>query len=107
MSRDDSDLAAMLESTQTSGRNGGLKGRLRRALSFNVLREDGTEDDVTKSAKSSKLKSKMPTSAVPPLGASGAGESSGVDSGVEDTASTATVQTKKEEPNSLLVQLAD
>lgn len=47
MSRDDSDLAAMLEPAP-GVRSGGLKGRLRRALSLNAgstLREEDEDDD--------------------------------------------------------------
>ena len=86
MSRDDSDLATMLESTQTSGRSGGLKGRLRRALSFNALREDELEDDASKSAKHSQ-KAPAPTSTTTDNTVGG-----GVDDG---SSSTGTIQTKK------------
>ena len=83
MSRDDSDLAAMLEPTP-GVRSGGLKGRLRRALSLNAgstLREED-EDDAP--AKSSSKRT----------GKSGAGDSSnGTVAG--DDESTATVQKKK------------
>ncbi|KIL62208.1 hypothetical protein M378DRAFT_187405 [Amanita muscaria Koide BX008] len=93
MSRDDSDLPNMLESThQPSGRSGGLKGRLRRALSFNVLKEEEAED-AAKSVKAGKQKAKAPASPDTPAG--NAAAVSGTESGAEDAASTATVQTKK------------
>ncbi|EAU93245.2 hypothetical protein CC1G_11227 [Coprinopsis cinerea okayama7 len=104
MSRDDSDLAAMLSPPPdaTSSRNGGLKSRLRRALSFNpsqTFREplkEETEDDDDASIKasaingaSSKPKSKFPAAA-------GSSKLDSSQSGlVDDGASTATVQTKK------------
>lgn len=52
MSRDDSDLAAMMESTPTvsTGRSG-LKGRLRRALSFNASNVLQEEDEQQLPAK--------------------------------------------------------
>ena len=54
MSRDDSDLAAMLE-PNPGVRSGGLKGRLRRALSLNsgnvLNEEDEDEDDDVTQAK--------------------------------------------------------
>jgi hypothetical protein len=52
MSRDDSDLAAMMESTPTvsTGRSG-LKGRLRRALSFNATNVLQEEDEHGSPAK--------------------------------------------------------
>lgn len=92
VSRDDSDLATMLESSQaSSSRSGGLKGRLRRALSFNVLREDETPE--SSKASNSKLKSKSPAPVNPVDGKPGS--SGEIDSGVDDGASTATVQAKK------------
>jgi hypothetical protein len=86
-------------------RSGGLKGRLRRALSFNAaqtLAEEETDDDVSikasaGSASSSKLKPKLPDLS----GSSGRSNSGGVPRGStetaagDDTASTATIQTKK------------
>ncbi|EMD41512.1 hypothetical protein CERSUDRAFT_110067 [Gelatoporia subvermispora B] len=77
MSRDDSDLAAMLDPNPNAPgvRSGGLKGRLRRALSMNAtttLREEDEEED-------------GPARAAAP-GAGSAGD---------DTDSTATVQKKK------------
>lgn len=87
-------------------RSGGLKGRLRRALSFNAaqtLAEEETDDDVSIKASagtvsSSKLKSKLPD-----VSNSAAKSSNGVpvprgssETAVgDDTASTATAQTKK------------
>ncbi|TFK71736.1 hypothetical protein BDN72DRAFT_895436 [Pluteus cervinus] len=95
MSRDDSDLAAMRETAPMAGmsRSGGLKGRLRRALSFNsaqVLQEEEEEAASIKASATSKpnsLNTNMPTG-------SGGGVRS-PESGTDDTASTATVQTKK------------
>ena len=82
----------MLESSQaSSSRSGGLKGRLRRALSFNVLREDETPE--SSKASNSKLKSKSPAPVNPVDGKPGS--SGEIDSGVDDGASTATVQAKK------------
>ncbi|KAI8983269.1 hypothetical protein BD414DRAFT_537577 [Trametes punicea] len=81
MSRDDSDLAAMLE--PTSGvRSAGLKGRLRRALSLNAsatLREE-EEDDAARTHPSRPSQSSVGSSAT--LAA-------------DDGDSTATVQKKK------------
>ncbi|KAH9836688.1 uncharacterized protein C8Q71DRAFT_857908 [Rhodofomes roseus] len=82
MSRDDSDLAAMLEPSPNAPgvRSGGLKGRLRRALSLganNTLHEeDEGEDEVPKNG------------APPPAGSSQATITG-------DDESTATVQKKK------------
>ncbi|KAF9073988.1 hypothetical protein BDP27DRAFT_1359866 [Rhodocollybia butyracea] len=101
MSRDDSDLATMLESTTSAAnmRSSGLKGRLRRALTFNAqqqaLKEEEDDDDASIKASalgssSSKLKPKLINTAV------GKSSASGVPSpDVDDTESTATVQTKK------------
>lgn len=103
MSRDDSD--PMLDPTPTSSmiRSGGLKGRLRRALSFNAaqaLQEEEASDDESIKAStygnSSKLKPKTPamiSSAVAKSG--GAAPVQGPTEGTDDGASTATVQTKK------------
>lgn len=93
MSRDDSDLAAMLEPSQTTSRGGGLKGRLRRALSFNVLREE--ESAEAAKASNSKQKSKAPTPAGPAEANGKPGGSGEVDTSADDGASTATVQAKK------------
>lgn len=100
MSRDDSDLAAMLDPTPSAivSRSGGLKSRLRRALSFNAaqaLKEEEVEDDdesikasaINGGASSSKSKSKTSATTQAII-------SSGND-GVDDGASAATVQTKK------------
>ncbi|KAL0950488.1 hypothetical protein HGRIS_007299 [Hohenbuehelia grisea] len=83
MSRDDS----VLDSTPTASmlRSGGLKGRLRRALSFNAasaLKEEETDDD-DKSIRASTLGKGKASASKPP----GLPE--------DDGASTATVQTKK------------
>lgn len=104
MSRDDSDLAAMMESTPSAGmlRSGGLKGRLRRALTFNQqLKEEEEEDDTSikasalgSSSSSTKLKPKNPHLINTVVGKSNPG--GGVPSpDVDDAESTATVQTKK------------
>ena len=107
MSRDDSDLAAMLESTSKSssgiGRSSGLKGRLRRALSFNALKEedDNGGDAVdnkngdNESIRASTYKPKPPinTSVAHPEVAGGIRSPSG--SALDDAESTATIQTKK------------
>ncbi|KAG6816424.1 hypothetical protein H0H87_006161 [Tephrocybe sp. NHM501043] len=98
MSRDDSD--PMLDPIPSASmlRSGGLKGRLRRALSFNAaqaLKEEETSDD--ESIKASKLKAKTPV-----MSSSSSGKSTGSPStvrgstdGIDDASSTATVQTKK------------
>lgn len=96
MSRDDSDLVDPTPSANMI-RSGGLKGRLRRALSFNAaqaLKEEETDDDesikasalASSSSSAGKLKAKPTTSASSIAGPEGAGD---------DAASTATVQTKK------------
>ncbi|KAG5642558.1 hypothetical protein DXG03_002545 [Asterophora parasitica] len=101
MSRDDSD--PMLDPTPSASqlRSGGLKGRLRRALSFNAaqtLREEQEAEDDDESIKastygsSSKLKSKTPAVISSATGKSGVQAST---DGTDDAASTATVQTKK------------
>lgn len=76
MSRDDSDLAAILEGTSIGGKTGGIKGRLRRALSLNAA-QALQEEEEPPSAGGSTTKS-APTT-IPDA----------------DAASTATVQTKK------------
>lgn len=95
MSRDDSDLAAMLEPASAPGvRSGGLKGRLRRALSLNaggVLREEDEDQAITSSAKG---KSSARTAGAGAAGSSSAGAAGGVGAG-DDDESTATVQKKK------------
>lgn len=109
MSRDDSDLAAMMSTSkdQSMARGGGLKGRLRRALSVNAAQslseeqsastkpseEQVTDDDESikasssgramPSAKPSGSSSKMPVAQ--PMARSI----------TDDAESTATVQTKK------------
>ncbi|EKM60537.1 uncharacterized protein PHACADRAFT_246540 [Phanerochaete carnosa HHB-10118-sp] len=80
MSRDDSDLAAMMAEPAPGVRSGGLKGRLRRALSLNAgstLREED-EDEAHKHAKNGKTS---------------AGDGASTVAGDDD--STATVQKKK------------
>lgn len=84
MSKDDSDLAAMLESS--APKNSGLKSRLRRALNFNPNQALKEEDDDDASIKASalpnnKLKAAATTTPQSP--------------DVDDVGSTATVQTKK------------
>lgn len=94
MSRDDSDLAAMLDSSNKAtagiGRNG-LKGRIRRAFSFSALKEDEIteEHDDDESIKASTFHSKRKAPATPdrPETPSGAR--------TDDGESTVTVQTKK------------
>ncbi|KAL6301006.1 hypothetical protein BKA93DRAFT_739472 [Sparassis latifolia] len=86
-SRDDSDLAAMLdESTHAPGvRSGGLKGRLRRALSLNAnatLREEDENEDVPVKSGPSRADN-----------SNAGGSSQAVLAG--DDESTATVQKKK------------
>lgn len=83
MSRDDSDLTAMLEPAP-GVRSGGLKGRLRRALSLNAgstLREEDEDEIPTKS-------SSRRTPALTAGGSSGSAT-------LGDDESTATVQKKK------------
>ncbi|KAF5377202.1 hypothetical protein D9615_006475 [Tricholomella constricta] len=106
MSRDDSD--PMLDPTPSASmlRSGGLKGRLRRALSFNAAQalkeEQEASDDDDESIKassygsSSKLKSKTPAMITSATGKSGGpAQVRGSTDGTDDGASTATVQTKK------------
>ncbi|TFK57731.1 hypothetical protein OE88DRAFT_1651619 [Heliocybe sulcata] len=85
MSRDDSDLTAMLDPVPgLSERRGGIKGRLRRALSLNAaqtLREEEEEDNEGGPSRKGEGRSKSE-------GGPSAGDAS-------DTASNATVQTKK------------
>jgi hypothetical protein len=81
MSRDDSDLAAMLEGTSIGAKTGGIKGRLRRALSLNAaqaLQEE--EEPPTAGGSSSSSKDALVS------------KSTDTDT---DATSTATVQTKK------------
>lgn len=104
MSRDDSD--PMLDPAPTASmlRSGGLKGRLRRALSFNAaqtLAEEETDDDVSikasaGNASSSKLKPKLSdlSSSAGRSTSGGGGAVPEVAAG-DDTASAATIQTKK------------
>ncbi|KAF9009218.1 hypothetical protein BDZ89DRAFT_1143919 [Hymenopellis radicata] len=100
MSRDDSDLAAMLDTPSASMiRSGGLKGRLRRALSFNAAQalkeEEDDDDDVSIKASQSK-KPKTPILIDSAVQKSGGGIRS-PDSGGDDASTRApsTVQTKK------------
>jgi len=107
MSRDDSDLAALLESPSKSasgiGRSSGLKGRLRRALSFNALKEedDNSDDNLdNKNDDSTKPSTHKPkpsiNTALPQLQPAGAIRNPpGPDGALDDTESTATIQTKK------------
>lgn len=104
MSRDDIDLAAMLDSTPGAStvRSSGLKGRLRRALSFNsngVL----NEADEDKLGKVRASEDTLPRGSVdvtgPSSGSSGMASPSGrsvpTEHDDDDGESTATVQTKK------------
>ena len=94
MSKDDIDLGAMHEATPTATmiRSGGLKGRLRRALSFSpsqALKEEQTadEDDDLESMKPSSSKGKAGTKAT---------SDEAILSPAEDTtSSSATMQTAK------------
>ncbi len=105
MSRDDSDLGTMLDPTPSASmlRSGGLKGRLRRALSFNAaqaLKEEEEEEDAAAQASSrgssSKLKPKMPILIDAAVSKPGGGTRS-PDSPGDDVSTRApsTVQTKK------------
>ncbi|OJA13464.1 hypothetical protein AZE42_04418, partial [Rhizopogon vesiculosus] len=80
MSRDDSDLAAMLEGTSIGAKTGGIKGRLRRALSLNAAQALQEEEEQPPTAGGSSSSSKDATTSKP---------------ADADAASTATVQTKK------------
>ncbi|THV01230.1 hypothetical protein K435DRAFT_853944 [Dendrothele bispora CBS 962.96] len=105
MSRDDSDLQAMLESTSsgTSGSRGGIKGRLRRALTFNAaqsLKEEEDDDDASIKASalgsSGKLKAKTPAvinSATSKSSSNGTTGMPSSESTADDAESTATIQT--------------
>ncbi|KAG1741772.1 uncharacterized protein EDB91DRAFT_314018 [Suillus paluster] len=77
MSRDDSDLAAILEGTSIGAKTGGIKGRLRRALSLNAAQALQEEEETPVAGGST---SKDPPTTTPPDA---------------DAVSTATVQTKK------------
>ncbi|KAF6765908.1 hypothetical protein DFP72DRAFT_884 [Ephemerocybe angulata] len=110
MSRDDSDLAAMMQ-TQPSAipsRSGGLKSRLKRALSFNpaqALKEESEmeqDDDASikasalnGGASSSKLKGKSPTTPTGRDRSMSTADSTRSAPLPDDASSTATVQTKK------------
>lgn len=97
MSRDDIDLAALRDFNHPSAaaiRSGGLKGRLRRALSFNALREETeSEDDVRpkQGAHAGPSKLKSPSATRPSMDSGVPGSEMMTD----DAASTATVQKKK------------
>ncbi|KAG5339726.1 hypothetical protein C0989_003911 [Termitomyces sp. Mn162] len=97
MSRDDSDPVLDPPPNAGMSRSGGLKGRLRRALSFNTaqaLKEEETSDD--ESIKASKPKAKSPAIISSVVGKStGSATPSGSTDAIDDSASTATVQTKK------------
>lgn len=111
MSRDDSDPIFDPAPSASMLRSGGLKGRLRRALSFNAaqtLREEETSDDDTSikasavygsGASSSKLDPKTPAIITSAVGKAGGGGGAAAARGSaetgDDAASTATVQTKK------------
>ncbi|KAF9526422.1 hypothetical protein CPB83DRAFT_908375 [Crepidotus variabilis] len=109
ISRDDIDLGAMNhDAIQAAGsRSAGLKGRLRRALSFNsanILREEDAiqEDDDDVSIKASQLNqqpsiNKMKGKAVATASTSKAEKvpTNGTDSGVDDASSTAPPPKKK------------
>ena len=85
MSRDDSDLAAMMNEPAPGVRSGGLKGRLRRALSLNAgaaLQEE-PEEDIPSKGKASRHTPSTSTSQ---------GSHATV---ADDDESTATVQKKK------------
>lgn len=94
VSRDDIDLAALRDFSNPSAaaiRSGGLKGRLRRALSFNALREETeSEDDIHQKPGTQAGPSKLKNSATRPSTDSGAPETP-----TDDAASTATLQKKK------------
>ncbi|KAG6867304.1 hypothetical protein C0993_004756, partial [Termitomyces sp. T159_Od127] len=89
MSRDDSD--PVLDPAPAAGisRSAGLKGRLRRALSFNTVQalreEDTSEDESIKPQPKPKAPSALAKSATP----------RGSTDGLDDSSSNATVQTKK------------
>ena len=95
MSRDDSDIAAMMESSPNASalRNGGLKGRFRRALSLNasqtlnekVAEEEDDDDASIKASSSGRLQPNGPKPVV----------NQPLPSVSDDAESTATVQTKK------------
>lgn len=97
MSRDDSD--PVLDPSPSAGisRSAGLKGRLRRALSFNTvqaLKEEDSSDD--ESIKASKHKAKTPVVISSVVGkSSGSATPRASTDGLDDSASNATVQTKK------------
>ena len=96
MSKDDIDLGAMHEATPTATmiRSGGLKGRLRRALSFNpsqALKEEQTADEdddgeSIKASSSSKFKGKA---------GKGTSDEAIVSAAEDTTSSTANTQTAK------------
>ena len=103
MSRDDIDLGAMHDATPTATmiRSGGLKGRLRRALSFNVNQalkeeqtadEDDDDDDDDESIKASAVNGTSSGKAKAKAGTKGEAASSPVDDGAS---STANMQTPK------------
>ena len=100
MSRDDSDIAAMMESSPNASalRSGGLKGRLRRALSLNASQTLGEEKHVEQDEEDNDDASIKATTSGRIL-PSGKGTKQPVTKPVpgviDDTESTATVQTKK------------
>lgn len=105
MSRDDIDLGALQDASQSaSSRSGGLKGRLRRALSFNtaqVLKEEESVDDIDdvsiKASQVNKIKEKAGNnSSSPKANGSENGSANAIDIGVDDVSSTkAPPQVKK------------
>jgi hypothetical protein len=106
MSRDDSDIAAMMESSPNASalRSGGLKGRLRRALSLNASQtlgeekhvEQDEEDDDDASIKATTSGRMLPSGGGSSSSSSSKQPVSKPLSGViDDTESAATVQTKK------------
>lgn len=107
MSRDDSDPSLDPAPSASMLRSGGLKGRLRRALSFNAaqtLKEEEASDDESIKASAVYGSSNNPKPKTPAIINSAVGKPSGSGSvapvrgsieGGDDAASTATVQTKK------------
>ena len=102
MSKDDIDLGAMHEATPTAAmiRSGGLKGRLRRALSFNAnqaLKEEdqsANEDDDGESIKASAFNGASSSKAKGKAGTKPTSDEA-IPSPVDDTTSTTTAQTAK------------
>lgn len=100
MSRDDSDIAAMMESSPHASamRPGGLKGRLRRALSLDASQTLSEERDNEGEDDDASIKASASGRIQPPSGkanGSKAPVSRPVTGLNDDAESTATVQTKK------------